>query len=406
MRVLFAHKSLGSGGGVDTVLRRTIDGLRSRGHEVALFAPESRAVDDWPEVQCYLVPDVEGQSLRAQVVRATTSAGVRRPLTRAIDDFRPDVVHAFSIYHQLGTALLGVAASRAPLVVSAHDYKVGCATYQTYDYRRAEACSWCLDASAVRAATAPLIRRCSGRSLAYDAALSLEALSSRLRRDYRRNVSAFTVLNDRAHRVVKGAGIAEARIHHLPNPSLATKRPPPPSLAGARAIFVGRLAHEKGVDLAIRATDRLGIPLTVVGDGPERAVLAGLAASLNAKVEFTGWLDEPGCLARMAEASVLLCPSRYPEGQSTVATDALMLGLPVVGSDVAGIGDLIRAYGGVEVAAGSLEEFVGGIRRSLRGDGLKAPLKDLASSFGLDAFLTALVGIYTTAMRSPVRVIR
>lgn len=54
-------------------------------------------------------------------------------------------------------------------------------------------------------------------------------------------------------------------------------------------LYLGRLVPYKRVDLAIVAAQRLGVPLVVAGDGPERDRLKQLAGKM---VEFTGAVSE------------------------------------------------------------------------------------------------------------------
>ncbi len=66
-----------------------------------------------------------------------------------------------------------------------------------------------------------------------------------------------------------------------------------------RALFVGRLADDTGLDLYLRGvglwqreTGRV-LPLTVCGDGPARPRLVALAQAENIQAEFLGWVADP-----------------------------------------------------------------------------------------------------------------
>ena len=64
--------------------------------------------------------------------------------------------------------------------------------------------------------------------------------------------------------------------------------PLPPVRRGDRLLVIARLGPLKGVDRAIRLARRLDRPITVVGDGPERAALERLAGELGVDAVFTG----------------------------------------------------------------------------------------------------------------------
>jgi glycosyltransferase involved in cell wall biosynthesis len=106
-------------------------------------------------------------------------------------------------------------------------------------------------------------------------------------------------------------------------------------------VCVGRLCHQKGQDVAIRALGRLRhrtATLRLVGaeshEG-ERARLAELAASLGVgdRVEFGGETTDPAPELRAAD--IVVAPSRW-EGMSLVYLEAMACGAAMVVADVAG----------------------------------------------------------------------
>ena len=58
------------------------------------------------------------------------------------------------------------------------------------------------------------------------------------------------------------------------------------------ALFLGWLVERKRADVVLRCCKAAGVPLTIAGDGPERAGLVQLAAGLDAAVAFAGIVDE------------------------------------------------------------------------------------------------------------------
>jgi glycosyltransferase involved in cell wall biosynthesis len=109
-----------------------------------------------------------------------------------------------------------------------------------------------------------------------------------------------------------------------------------------RLVYAGRLSPEKGVAILIRALARLKaegmqpLPvLTVVGDGPQRAELAGLVDRLGCheRVTFVGQVDRVGLGDHLGRADVCVQPS-LTEGFSKAWLDAMLYGLPVLSSEV------------------------------------------------------------------------
>jgi glycosyltransferase involved in cell wall biosynthesis len=114
-----------------------------------------------------------------------------------------------------------------------------------------------------------------------------------------------------------------------------------------RILAVGRLSKEKGYDYLLRAVAELlgrgvDVELELVGEGPERDALTRLVDELHIKekVTFRGWLQIDAVRRAMHEATVLAQPSTI-EGLPTVVEEAMALGIPVVGSHVGGIPELL-----------------------------------------------------------------
>jgi len=110
------------------------------------------------------------------------------------------------------------------------------------------------------------------------------------------------------------------------------REPPPASELGAHrvAVSVGRLVASKRVDKVIDYVSRTATVerLVVVGDGPERSRLEGLASRLGVEVEFLGMVSRSRALAWIGAADVLVHASEA-EGSSTVVREAEALGTRV-----------------------------------------------------------------------------
>ncbi|WP_370087648.1 glycosyltransferase [Streptacidiphilus sp. MAP12-16] len=109
---------------------------------------------------------------------------------------------------------------------------------------------------------------------------------------------------------------------------------------GPLAVCVGRLCRQKGQDVLLRAWSGIpprvpGARLVLVGDGPDRAGLEALAATLPepGSVHFAGPAEDPRDW--YAAADLLVLPSRW-EGMALVPLEAMACGCPVLLTEVAG----------------------------------------------------------------------
>jgi len=113
-------------------------------------------------------------------------------------------------------------------------------------------------------------------------------------------------------------------------------------------LYVGRLHSIKGVPYLIKAVSHLhqrhdDIGLLVVGDGADREKLRLLCekVGLTDHTVFTGFVPRSNVFSFMKVADVLVLPSLM-EGNPRVLIEAMFCRLPIVGTDVAGVRDLIE----------------------------------------------------------------
>ena len=140
-----------------------------------------------------------------------------------------------------------------------------------------------------------------------------------------------------------------ASVHVVPNgvdtgcfrPPNDRQRPATP----LRVLCVGRLVRQKAFSSVLEALARSSAPsvVRVVGDGPLRRLLHSQAAALglSERVQFVGWAARADLPAHYQWADVFALPS-YEEGMPNVVLEALAAGLPVIGSDVDGLRELVE----------------------------------------------------------------
>lgn len=132
-------------------------------------------------------------------------------------------------------------------------------------------------------------------------------------------------------------------------------------------IFIGRLSPEKGImDLleAIRHLNNPEIRLRIVGEGREKENIEKWIKDnvMEDSVSLRGlkaWGDELFC--ELEWAHCLAIPS-YNEGLGMVCVEAMSCGIPVIGSNVGGIPEIVKdGYNGLLVEAGNIKQLEEGI---------------------------------------------
>jgi glycosyltransferase involved in cell wall biosynthesis len=154
---------------------------------------------------------------------------------------------------------------------------------------------------------------------------------------------------------------------------------------GPLAVFVGRLAPEKGVDVLVRAWPQLlgrvpGARLCIVGTGSEEPRLRALARALHVEesVLFAGGASNAAPHTRAADLAVL--PSRS-EGMPVALLEAMSCAVPVVATRVGGsaevleqgvTGTLVPPDRPAAIAEAMAEVFLGGRAAARRAEASRA----------------------------------
>lgn len=152
----------------------------------------------------------------------------------------------------------------------------------------------------------------------------------------------------------------------------------PASFVGDKKLFVstGRLTRQKGHDIlldafSVLAETRDDCVLAIIGDGPLLEQLRSDAEQRGIKdrILFPGYIENP--LAAVSQADCFVFPSRY-EGQGLSLVEALVLGVPSIGTDVVGVRSVLANGEGtlvtLDVSAlaqamnGFMEGNVGGLQ--------------------------------------------
>ncbi len=407
MRVLHVNKYLYRRGGAEGYMLDLAELQAKAGHEVAFFGmehpenpPLPLAAHFPPYVQ--LDPPPPGAYQRvAAGLRMIYSTDSRRGIDAVVRHFRPDVAHLHNIYHQLSPSVLRpLAAHGVPMVMTLHDYKLACPSYQFLDHGRI--CEACLGGRFHHAA----LRRCKGGSLGASLLLAVESTAHRLTGAYD-PVHTFVCPSDFMAGKMTAAGIEPARLRVL-NHFIDLATIEPKQRPGGPVVFAGRLAPEKGVDVLVEAIGALGpaARLEVAGDGPERERLEALAAArAPGQVRFWGRLSKARLLELLGDATVCVIPSRWYENQPLAVLEAFACGVPVVATGLGGLPELIEdGRDGAIVAADDavmLAEAVGGMLRDPQRafEMGRACLAKGRRRFSPDQHLEQLDGIYQRAGR-------
>ena len=178
-------------------------------------------------------------------------------------------------------------------------------------------------------------------------------------------------------------------------------------------ISVGRLVYYKGFDVLIRAMASVRGKLVIVGDGPLRGELQGLAAQLGVtdKVVFAGEINNAGVMPYYHAADLFALASvARSEAFGIVQIEAMAAGLPVVNTSLDSGVPFVSLDGqtGLTVPPENPTALAGAINRLLDDDGLRqslgqAGVRRARQEFSLDTMLRRTLELYQTVRVDPGR---
>jgi len=180
-----------------------------------------------------------------------------------------------------------------------------------------------------------------------------------------------------------------------------------------RICWSGQHLPGKALPLLLRAAASLPqefkYSLEILGDGPCRQPWQSLASKLNIddRCHWHGWLRRDQSVAVMKESHVFAITS-LKDLTSTVAVEAISLGLPVVSLDHCGFADLVTNECGMKVRPGSAEQIVaelaGALSTLYRNEPLRLQLSEGAirrsRAYSWSTKMAALDEIYRTTIAS------
>jgi glycosyltransferase involved in cell wall biosynthesis len=142
-------------------------------------------------------------------------------------------------------------------------------------------------------------------------------------------------------------------------------------------LFVGRLAAQKNLAALLEAIVPLDLRLMIIGSGSLSEPLQQRFASIAPRIQWHPNVPNHELPRYMNAAHIFVLPSHY-EGHPKALIEAMSCGLPVIGTDVPGIRELIR-HGETGYLCGTAPEDIRAAIQTVLADA------DLRSTLGKNA---------------------
>jgi len=257
------------------------------------------------------------------------SGYVKKTFDKLLDEIKPDIVHHHNIFF-LGYDILKKQGNYTNLY-TAHDYWLIC---QRFDLMKNGK------------------RECKQKSCH-----SCTLASKRLPQTWRISKGFLEVVRD-IDTVIAPSDFmknklsewlpVKANIVHIPN----FVSPPPRDIKDSGYsnffLYVGVLERHKGICNLLKVfkehSKEIDAKLIVVGKGSLKVKIVDYITKnkLENKINVLGWVSDEMLWSLHNNALALVVPSIWPENNPIVALEALSVGIPVIGTNAGGIGEIIE----------------------------------------------------------------
>jgi glycosyltransferase involved in cell wall biosynthesis len=340
MKILAVHNRYQRPGGEDQVFVDETALLETRNHRVLRY-----------EVHNDQVKQVNRLTLAKDTV---WNSSAYRELGALIRRERPHVVHFHNTLPLVSPA--GYYAARAegvPVIQTLHNYRLLCPV--ALFFRDGRVCEDCMG----KAVPWPgVVHGCYRGSRTASGVIATMLTVHRALRTWTEMVDVYIALTEFARNKFIEGGLPAGKV--VVKPNFVAPDPGRGQGGGGYALFVGRLAPEKGTETMLAAWDRLGtrIPLKIVGDGPLRDRVVE-AAARQSNVEWLGHRPVEDVHALMGKAEMLVFPSQWYETFGRVAAEAFAAGTPVIAANIGAVAELVEhGRTGLRFRPGDPEDLV------------------------------------------------
>jgi glycosyltransferase involved in cell wall biosynthesis len=328
MKVLLVTDYAAHSGGAELAISILRDGLRELGHDARVFG--STALRErggfFADYECL------GTTSRWRTLLQSGNLWAAAQIRRALDDFKPDVVHVSMFLTQLSPLILP-ALRDVPSLYHAHWHRAICPTGLKL-LPDGNVCHDRWGAICHHRGCIPLRD--------FPPLMVQMKLWERWRETFDLTVAVCGAVRDRL--VADGMGPVTV----IPNGIPAGPARPP--LTGAPTVaFAGRFTPEKGIDLLVRAFARAKrecpeARLRLLGTGPQWEAIAQLVRDLDlmSDVWMPGYVEHEAAQLELAGAWVQVLPSRWEEPFPLAGLETMMRGTALVGSRMGGLPEMIR----------------------------------------------------------------
>jgi len=347
-------------GGAESHFQALGNLLQNRGHETAFYYPAE--IEGW----------------RNKTAR----------LQQIIVEFKPQIVHLHSLDHKHLQLFKLFSAHNIPMIQTLHDHRMICLSGSLFSKHL---CRLCRGGKYYRSA----LQGCVNWQLGWSTYLSRTVLKEN---PYAR-VKLFLTPSNYLKNELRDWGVT-SRLEHLENFIRLSDYREIINPESKDLIFSGRLSPLKGIDTLLDAVKGLPYHVKILGDGVLKPRLDELIKTGDYQnISLVGFKTGEAYRQELADSALMIVPSPCPENSPQVIAEAMALGLPVLGSNLGGIPELLDDGKGMVFEPGDSADLRGKIITLMENRELRLKMSGscrtfAGNNFSEEKYYTKLLSYY------------
>ena len=261
-------------------------------------------------------------------------------MMQSIDDIRPDIIHLNNFQRQLSESIVEAANEKnIPIVFTAHDVQAVCPAITMLDNNK-QICELCKNGKYLNC----IKKKCVKNSLLKSILAAMEGKFYRIKKVYNKKIDWIITPSEFYKQKMIEDGIGEKHITAIHN-FIELDKYNLEIQDDGYGLYIGRLSKEKGIFNLIEAFSNIkNQRLYIVGEGPERKRIESIITEkgLNDKIILVGYINQEEVKEYLRKARFVVVPSIWYENCPYSVMEALAIGKPVIGADIAGIPELVK----------------------------------------------------------------
>lgn len=335
MNVMQINKYITLNGGSEVVMQSISDIFLGKGHKVINIGFSKIN-------QTYILPNISLGKESKNIKRFFYDRKLSNALISIINSFNPDLIITHNIYHdfphfQLLKAIKSV--TNCKIITILHDSKPVCPIHTLL--RNSKPCESCENQKFYKC----IFHNCMNNVL-FSTLVALDSYYNiTLNKVYNLYDTVISPSYFLREQLIKN-GFKHNKFNVCYNPVEKMIISPKEGLSSKRTVlYAGRLSEEKGIHILISAIKKISdINLIIAGTGPRENELRRHADNFE-NISFIGYIQKQELVQLFDKVDYLCIPSIWFENNPMIVLEALANGVPVLGSNIGGIPELVAGNG-------------------------------------------------------------